>query len=96
MTKYRLKLFITGRTPRSERTVKILRDLCERQLEGHYELTVIDVQENPELAEDEKVLATPTLIRELPPPVRRIIGDLSDGEKILIGLDLQTKPGEGT
>lgn len=89
MTKYRLKLFITGHTPRSERTIKILNELCERQLEGRCELTVIDVQENPELADDEKVLATPTLIRELPLPVLRIVGDLSNSEKVLVGLDLQ-------
>jgi circadian clock protein KaiB len=96
MTKYRLKLFITGHTPRSERTIRILHDLCERQLEGRCDLTVIDVQENPELADDEKVLATPTLIRELPLPVRRIVGDLSDAEKVLIGLDLANHSEEGT
>ena len=90
MTKYRLKLFITRHTPKSDRAIKTLRDLCDHHLNGQCELSIIDVQENPELADDEKVLATPTLIRELPPPVLRIIGDLSDSEKILAGLDLQT------
>lgn len=87
--KYLLKLYITGRTPRSEQCIATLRAICDRELEGKYELKIIDVLENPQLAEDEKILATPTLIKELPPPIRRIIGDLSDTEKVLLGLDLK-------
>jgi circadian clock protein KaiB len=87
--KYLLKLYITGRTPRSERCISNLRAICDRELEDQYELKIIDVLENPQLAGDEKILATPTLIKELPPPLRRIIGDLSDTEKVLLGLDLK-------
>ncbi|BDV42927.1 hypothetical protein GURASL_18500 [Geotalea uraniireducens] len=87
--KYLLRLFISGKTPRSEKCIANLRAVCERELEGEYELEVIDVLERPQLAEDEKILATPTLIKKLPPPVRRLIGDLSDREKVLIGLDVK-------
>ncbi len=93
MKKYRLKLFIARPSPRSDATIRILRELCEHYLGGKGELVVIDVHENPELADDAKVLATPTLIRELPLPLRRIVGDLTDIEKILHGLDLQPVPG---
>lgn len=88
MTKYKLTLYVTGATQRSERAIANLRSICETQLEGEFELNVIDVLEHPQLAESEKILATPTLIRELPQPIRRIIGDLSDTEKVLLGLDL--------
>ena len=85
-----LKLYVTGMTPRAERAVANLRRICESELaEGLYELRVIDVLEQPQLAEDEKILATPTLIKELPPPLRRIIGDMSDKEKVLLWLDLR-------
>ncbi|MBF0180840.1 MAG: circadian clock protein KaiB [Magnetococcales bacterium] len=86
--KFLLKLYITGHTPRSERAIKNLRRICEEDLGGRYEMRVIDILEQPQLAEDEKILATPTLIKVLPPPLRRIIGDLSDSEKVLLGLDL--------
>lgn len=86
--KYLLKLYITGQTPRSERAVRNLRQICESELAGRYEIQIIDVLERPQLAEDERIMATPTLIKELPPPLRRIIGDLSDKEKVLLGLDL--------
>ncbi|MBF0310798.1 MAG: circadian clock protein KaiB [Magnetococcales bacterium] len=86
--KYLLKLYITGHTPRSERAIKNLRRICGDDLGGLYEMRVIDILEQPQLAEDEKILATPTLIKALPPPLRRIIGDLSDTEKVLLGLDL--------
>lgn len=87
--KYLLKLYITGRTPRSEQCIANLRTICDRELAGKYDLKIIDVLEHPQLAEDEKILATPTLIKELPPPIRRLIGDLSDTEKVLLGLDLR-------
>lgn len=86
--KFLLRLFITGRTAKSEKCIANLRAICEKDLKGEYELEIIDVLERPQLAEDEKILATPTLIKELPPPVRRLIGDLSATEKVLIGLDL--------
>lgn len=87
-TKYVLKLYITGSTPNSLRAIGNLKSILERELKGVYTLKVIDVLKNPKLAEDEKILATPTLSRVLPLPVRRIIGDLTDREKVLIGLDL--------
>jgi circadian clock protein KaiB len=90
--KYVLKLYVTGQTPRSQRAIANLRRLCEEELEGAYEMMVIDVLERPQLAEDEKILATPTLVKELPMPMRRIIGDLSDSEKVLLGLDLLKRP----
>lgn len=89
MNKYLLKLYITGLTPRTESVVNILRKICEEELQGQYRLSVIDVLQQPQLAEDEKILATPTLIKELPEPLRRLIGDLSDKEKVLLGLDLR-------
>ncbi|NGZ07272.1 MAG: circadian clock protein KaiB [Magnetococcales bacterium] len=87
-----LKLFVTGHTPRSERAIQNLRRICEKELEGHYEMVVIDILEQPEAAEEEKILATPTLIKALPLPLRRIIGDLTDQEKVLLGLDLLPSP----
>lgn len=85
---YRLRLYITGRTSHSLRAIENLRSICERELAGAYEVEVIDVLENPRLAENEKILATPTLVKRLPEPVRKIIGDLSDTEKVLLGLDI--------
>lgn len=89
MTKFKLRLYITGRTPQSRQALQNLRDICESELKGMYEIEVIDVLEQPALAEDEKILATPTLVKRLPEPVRKIIGDLSDRDKVLLGLDLQ-------
>ena len=86
--KYLLKLFVTGQTPRSEHAIENLRRICEEEFSGEYELIVIDILRRPQLAEDDKILATPTVIKALPPPIRRIIGDLSDKEKVLLGLDL--------
>jgi circadian clock protein KaiB len=85
---YILKLYVAGNTPNSMRALKTLRNILETEFRGVYALKVIDVLKNPQLAEEEKILATPTLAKILPPPVRRIIGDLSDRERVLIGLDL--------
>lgn len=85
---YTLKLFVTGNTPNSTRAIANLKKILAEELKGMYTLQIVDVQKNPQLAEDEKILATPTLSRILPPPIRRIIGDLSDREKVLIGLDI--------
>ena len=85
---YILKLYVAGNTSNSVRALKTLKNILEEDFQGVYALKVIDVLKNPQLAEEDKILATPTLSKVLPPPVRKIIGDLSDREKVLIGLDL--------
>lgn len=85
---YVLKLYIAGNTPNSARALRMLKDILEKEWQGVYALKVIDVLKNPQLAEEDKISATPTLTKVLPPPVRKIIGDLSDREKVLVGLDL--------
>ena len=85
---YVLKLYVAGNTANSVRALKILKNILQEEFKGIYALKVIDVLKNPQLAEEDKILATPTLSKVLPPPVRKIIGDLSDREKVLIGLDL--------
>jgi circadian clock protein KaiB len=85
---YVLKLYVAGNTPNSIRALRTLRNILEHEFKGVYALKVIDVLKNPHLAEEDKILATPTLSKILPLPVRKIIGDLSDREKVLIGLDL--------
>jgi circadian clock protein KaiB len=89
LSKFLLKLYVAGATPRAVAAIENLRRICEKDLKGRYELEVIDVLKNPELAEQDKILATPTLIKQLPPPLRRVIGDLSDAEKVLLGLELR-------
>ena len=89
--KYELKLFVVGNSRRSELAIANIRELCEKELNGMYELTVIDILEQPQLAEDEKILATPTLVKEMPSPARRIIGDLSDAKRVLFVLDLKNR-----
>jgi circadian clock protein KaiB len=83
---------VAGKTPRAEQAIENLRRICEQDLDGRYELDIIDVLENPELAEEARILATPTLIKQLPPPLRRVIGDLSDKEKVLMGLAVTPAP----
>ncbi len=90
-----LKLYITGQTPKSERAIANLQRICREELGGRYEIRVIDILERPQLAEDEKILATPALIKELPSPIRRVIGDLSDTEKVLLGLDVYPDANQG-
>ena len=85
---YILKLYVAGNTPNSIRALKTLKNILEQEFQGVYALKVIDVLKNPQLAEEDKILATPTLAKVLPLPVRKIIGDLSDREEVLIGLDL--------
>ena len=89
MNSYLLKLYITGQTIQSRSAIKNLRYICEKELADRYVLDIIDVLEQPQLAEDEKILATPTLIKAVPPPTRRIIGDLTDKTKVLEGLDIE-------
>ena len=93
MNKARLRLYITGQTSKSQVAIANMRRICAEELNGEYELDIVDVLERPQLAEEEKILATPTLIKSLPPPLRRIIGDLSNKEQVLLGLDL-AMPGQ--
>jgi circadian clock protein KaiB len=86
---YMLKLYVTGTSPRAEVAIANLRRICEQELRGQYRLEIIDVLEHPQIAEEERILATPTLIKQLPPPLRRVIGDLSDTEKVLLGLEVR-------
>lgn len=85
-------MYIAGSSPRATLAIDNLKRICEKDLSGRYELQIIDVLANPELAEQDKILATPTLIKQLPPPLRRVIGDLSDSEKVLLGLELRQLP----
>lgn len=89
MGKFILKLYIIGRTSKSEAAIANLKQMCDEGLQGEYEIKIIDLLEDPQLAENDKIVACPTLIKDLPLPIRRVIGDLSDKEKILLGLDLQ-------
>jgi len=86
--KYVLKLYVTGQTANSAKAIENLKDVLKNGLGDLYKLKVIDVLKNPQLAEEDKILATPALVKALPTPVRKIIGDLSDKEKVLLGLDL--------
>jgi circadian clock protein KaiB len=88
MNNYVLKLYITGKSPRTDRAIANIKRICQQELNNQYDLVIVDVLEHPELAEQAKVIATPTLIKELPLPLRRVIGDLSDTEKVLLGLDI--------
>jgi circadian clock protein KaiB len=87
--RYTLRLYITGTTNRSIMAITNLKKICEEYLEGHYDLEVIDLYKSPKLAEGDQIIAAPTLIKELPLPFRRIIGDMSNKEKVLLGLDLR-------
>jgi circadian clock protein KaiB len=89
-----LTLYVTGQTPRSERAIANLQRVCAEELDGRCEVAIVDVLERPDLAEQERILATPTLIRRFPPPTRRIIGDLSDARQVALGLSLGLHPGE--
>jgi circadian clock protein KaiB len=90
--RYLLRLYVTGSTPRSTRAIENMRRICEEHLGGRYDVEVIDIYQNPEAARELQIIAAPTLVRILPEPLRRVIGDLSDREKVLAGLDLQPKP----
>jgi circadian clock protein KaiB len=92
--KYVLRLYVTGATPRSTRAVLNLKNLCEKHLPGGYSLEVVDVYQQPSRAREEQIICSPTLVKYLPLPLRRFIGDLSNTEKILLGLDLQAQPHE--
>jgi len=87
-SQYLLRLYIAGRTVQAQRALANLQRICEAELQGRYRIEVVDLLESPEAGERENILATPTLIKELPPPLRRLIGDLSDREQVLRGLEV--------
>ena len=88
---YFLRLFVSGLTQKSQRAIDNLKAICEEYLKDRYELEVIDIFQQPKLAQAEQIIAAPTLIKELPPPLRRFIGDMSQTEKILVGLEVKPK-----
>jgi circadian clock protein KaiB len=90
--RYVLRLYVTGMTPRSTEAFASIKALCEERLQGRYELEVVDIYQHPQLAIDEQIIAVPTLVKMLPPPLRRLVGDLSNEERVLLGLDLRRKP----
>ena len=87
--RYVLRLYVTGLTARSTRAIENLRALCDEHLQGRYDLEVVDVYQQPTLASGEQIIAAPTLIKKLPLPLRRIIGDMSNKDRVLLGLDLR-------
>lgn len=89
--KYSLRLYVAGMSTLSMRAISNIKRICEEELEGQYELEVIDLYQRPSLVADEQIIAVPTLIKVLPQPLRYIIGDLSNSEKVLVGLDLRRK-----
>src|SRR5215210_8696265 len=89
--RWNLRLYVAGQTPRSLTAFKNLKEICEAHLQGKYHIEVIDLLENPTLARGDQILAIPTLVRELPHPIRKIIGDLSNTERVLVGLDIQPR-----
>jgi circadian clock protein KaiB len=88
---YVLRLYVAGMTPNSLRAIANLKTICEEHLKGRYELDVIDLYQRPQLAKGEQIVAAPTLIKKVPLPLRKIIGDLSDTERVLVGLDIRKK-----
>lgn len=88
---YVLRLYVTGTTPNSRRAIENVRKICEEHLQEHYELEVVDIYQQPEFAKEGQIIAAPTLVKRLPLPLRRFIGDMSRTEKILIGLELRAK-----
>jgi circadian clock protein KaiB len=93
--KYLLRLYVTGFTPKSQHAIANVKRICEEHLKGRYELEVVDIYQQPALARGEQIIATPTLIKKLPVPLRRFIGDMADTEKILFGLDLIQRKNRG-
>src|SRR5678810_335645 len=89
--RWNLRLYVAGQTPRSLTAFKNLKDICEEYLKGQYHIEVVDLMENPTLARGDQILAIPTLVRKLPQPIRKIIGDLSNTERVLVGLDIQPR-----
>jgi circadian clock protein KaiB len=88
-TCYVLRLYVSGLTPRSQRAIDNLKAICEEHLQGRYDLEVVDIFQQPEFAKAEQIIAAPTLVKELPLPLRKFIGDMSQTEKILLGLEIR-------
>ena len=88
--RWELRLYVAGMTPRSTLAINTIRTLCEIKLAGRYDLQIIDIYQRPELAKSEQVIAVPTLVKQLPHPLRRLIGDLANTDRVLIGLGLNT------
>lgn len=91
VARWNLRLYVAGQTPRSLTAFKNLKEICEEYLKGKYHIEVVDLMENPTLARGDQILAVPTLVRKLPQPIRKIIGDLSNTERVLVGLDIQPR-----
>jgi len=92
---YNLRLYVAGQTPKSLAAIANLRIICEDHLAGRYTIEVIDLLKTPQLAQGDQILALPTLVRRLPPPIKRVIGTLSDTERVLVGLDIQPREAVG-
>src|SRR5947209_2620094 len=92
--RYVLRLYVTGSTPRSSKAIQNIRALCEEHLPGRYVLEVVDIHQQPSLARGEQIIAAPTLIKKLPAPLRKVVGDLSDTTRVLMGLDIRPFTGE--
>ena len=90
-SRYILKLYVAGRSPKSVNAIANIKKICETRLHGRYALDVIDLYQQPHLAQGEQIIALPTLVRTLPSPLRRIIGDMSNTERVLVGLDLRSE-----
>jgi circadian clock protein KaiB len=88
---YQLRLYVAGQTPKSVMAFRNLTQICEKHLQGRYEIEIIDLLANPQLASGDQILAVPTLVRRLPEPIMKIIGDLSNTERVLVGLDLRVR-----
>ena len=88
---FSLRLYVAGQTPKSVQAFTNLKQICEEHLLGRYEIEIIDLLENPQLARGDQILAVPTLVRRLPEPIKKIIGDLSNTDRVLVGLDLRTR-----
>ncbi len=89
--KYLLRLYVAGMNTKSKRAIENITKICEENLKGRYELQIIDIYQSPELAKGEQIIAAPTLIKKLPLPLRKFIGNMEDREKIIVGLDLRAK-----
>ena len=92
---YSLRLYVAGETPKSALALKNLKEICEQHLQGRYEIEIIDLLKHPQLARGDQILAVPTLVRRLPEPIKKIIGDLSNTERVLVGLDLRVRDAGG-
>jgi circadian clock protein KaiB len=92
LKRWNLRLYVAGQTPKSLIALANLRRICDEHMNGQYNIEVIDLMENPQLAQRDQIVAIPTLVRELPSPLKRIIGDLSNTERVLVGLDVVLRP----